>query len=309
MTSAAQQMAEREKRWAAMSSVVAAVALTSLKIVVGLMTNSLGILSEAAHSGLDLVAAIVTLFAVRVSDKPADQEHPYGHGKVENLSALFETFLLLATCGWIIYEGIERLVRKHAAVDASFWAFAVIAFSMVIDFSRSRVLFRAARKYNSQALEADALHFSTDIWSSGVVILGLVGIRMADVFPAHRGVLEKADSVAALGVAAIVTFVCMRLGKRTLQGLLDAAPAGLREKIKAEVEAVPGVMDCHKVRVRTSGPYLFVDAHVLVDGEQTLNEAHALTEVIEDTIRRLAPNADVTVHPEPSPRPGLTPPA
>jgi cation diffusion facilitator family transporter len=303
MSSAASQIAERDKRWAALSSVLAAIALTTFKVVVGLMTNSLGILSEAAHSGLDLVAAIVTLFAVRVSDKPADPEHPYGHGKVENLSALFETLLLLATCAWIIYEGVERLLVKHAAVDASFWAFAVILLSIVVDYSRSRVLFRAAKKYNSQALEADALHFSTDIWSSVVVFLGLVGVWLGGVFPEHAHLLDKADSIAALGVAAIVVFVCLRLGKRTLHGLLDTAPAGLREKIKESVEALPGVTDCHQIRVRTSGPYLFVDVHVLLDGRQTLTAAHALTEVIERTIEKLAPNADVTVHPEPQPPP------
>ena len=214
-----------------------------------------------------------------------------------------ETFLLLVTCAWIIYEGIERLIRKHAAVDASFWAFAVIVVSIMTDFSRSRVLFRAARKYNSQALEADALHFSTDIWSSAVVLPGLVGVRLAGSFPAYASVLEKADSVAALGVAAIVVFVCLRLGSRKIRGHLDTAPEGLREKIKESVEALPGVTDCHNVRVRTSGPYLFVDVHVLVDGEQTLNAAHAQTEVIEQTIQKLAPNADVTVHPEPSPPP------
>jgi len=292
---------EREKRWAALSSVLAAIGLTTLKIIVGLMTNSLGILSEAAHSGLDLVAAVVTLFAVRVSDRPADKEHTYGHGKVENLSALFETLLLLATCAWIIYEGVERLLRKHAAVNASFWAFAVIGLSIVVDFSRSRVLFRIARKYNSQALEADALHFSTDIWSSAVVLLGLVGVKLAAAFPAYRGLLEKADSIAALAVAAIVVFVSLRLGGRTIRGLIDTAPTGLRERIKERVERLPGVSDCHNVRVRTSGPYLFVDVHVLLDGAQTLHAAHALTEVIEETIQQLAPNADVTVHPEPGP--------
>jgi len=294
-------IAEQEKRRVALASVVGAVVLTTLKVVVGLATNSLGILSEAAHSGLDLVAAMITYFAVRVSDRPADREHPYGHGKVENLSALVETILLLATCVWIIYEANHRMTVKHADVDASFWAFAVMFVSIGIDFSRSRALSRAARKYNSQALEADALHFSTDIWSSMVVILGLLAVRMGGVFPSYGNVLGQADSVAALGVALIVIWVSLQLGRRTLQGLLDAAPVGLSDRIKEAVEALPDVTDCHRIRVRMSGPQLFVDVHVLVDGSNTLAQTHALTEVIEQTIEQVVPGADVTVHPEPRP--------
>ncbi|MCX5973528.1 MAG: cation diffusion facilitator family transporter, partial [Coprothermobacterota bacterium] len=145
------KIARREKVWAAGSSVFAAVLLTVMKLVVGLMTNSLGILAEAAHSGLDLVAAIVTLFAVQISDRPADREHHYGHGKVENISALFETLLLLITCAWIIYEAVQRLFYRPAAVDPSAWAFLTMGISIVVDISRSRMLYRVARKYNSQA--------------------------------------------------------------------------------------------------------------------------------------------------------------
>ena len=172
MTASAGSAAEREKRLVALSSVLAAIFLTSMKIVVGLLTHSLGILSEAAHSGLDLIAAAVTLFAVRLSDRPPDREHPYGHGKIENLSALVETLLLLATCVWIIYEAIDRLFFKSVHVEASIWSFIVMGTSIGIDVTRSRALMRTAKKHNSQALEADALHFSTDVWSSSVVIAG-----------------------------------------------------------------------------------------------------------------------------------------
>lgn len=290
--------AEREKTWAALTSVVAAVGLTSFKIVVGIATGSLGILAEAAHSGLDLVAALVTFLAVRLSGKPADQEHRYGHGKIENLSALFETFLLLLTCVWIIYEAINRLFFKEVMVEASVWAFIVMVVSIIIDFSRSRVLYRAARKHNSQALEADALHFSTDIWSSSVVILGLIGVLIARKVPGLQ-YLTKADAVAALGVALIVIYVSVKLGIRTIHGLLDTAPEGMEEKVKQVVEALPGVVDCHNIRMRYSGPYLFVDVHVLLEGGQTLEEAHALTEAIERAICQALPASDVTVHPEP----------
>jgi cation diffusion facilitator family transporter len=291
---------ERDKNKAALTSVLAAVGLTSFKIIVGLLTNSLGILAEAAHSALDLVAAVVTLIAVRLSGKPADQEHNYGHGKIENLSALFETFLLLVTCVWIIYESIQRLFFKTVEVDASFWAFLVMGVSIIVDYSRSRVLGRAARKYNSQALEADALHFSTDIWSSSVVILGLIGVRLANVFPT-LSFLSKADAVAALVVACIVVYVSLRLGKRTIEGLLDQSPQGLSEKIKQAVEEIPGITDCHQIRIRTSGPILFIDIHILADSKLSLEQAHLLTEQAEEAIRKLAPGSDVTVHPEPLP--------
>ncbi len=296
--------AAKEKNAAALSSVVAAVGLTTFKIVVGLMTNSLGILAEAAHSGLDLVAALVTLIAVRVSGRPADREHLYGHGKIENLSALFETLLLLVTCAWIIYESIQRLFFKPEKVEASFWAFLVMLTSIAIDYSRSRILCRAARKHNSQALEADALHFSTDIWSSSVVIAGLITLKLAEVLPG-LGFLDKADAVAALAVAMIVIYVSVKLGTRTIQGLLDQAPRGLAEQVEQAVEKIPGIQDCHQVRIRTAGPGLFVDLHILADSHQSLKDAHDLTVQVEETVKRLAPSADITVHAEPVSEPSL----
>jgi len=289
---------DREKRNAALISVAAAAFLTLLKIIVGFMTGSLGILAEAAHSGLDLVAAFVTLLAVRASGRPADHDHLYGHGKVENLSALFETLLLLLTCVWIIYEAIQRLMIKSVEVNASAWAFAVMIISVIVGIYNSRMLYRVAHKYNSQALEADALHFRTDIWSSWVVILGLVGVRLKDVFP-NLTFLSRADSIAALGVAVIVILVGYELGSRTIHALLDKAPAGIREDIKSKVESIPGVLDCHRIRVRPSGPDYFVDVHVLLDGNQSLDEAHALTETIETAIKEILPGSDATVHPEP----------
>src|SRR6266404_151206 len=160
-----------EKRTVATNSLLAALAITGLKIVVGITTGSLGIISEAAHSGLDLIAAAVKLFSVHVSDKPADADHQYGHGKVENFSAFIETGLLLLTCVWLVYESIRRLFFHSVEIEPSIAAVLVMLLSIVIDAWRSRALGRIATKYDSQALEADALHFSTDIWSSGVVIL------------------------------------------------------------------------------------------------------------------------------------------
>ncbi|WP_299027090.1 cation diffusion facilitator family transporter [uncultured Thermanaerothrix sp.] len=294
--------AENEKRAAALSSVVAAVGLTTFKIVVGISTGSLGILAEAAHSGLDLLAALMTFLAVRLSGKPADEQHLYGHGKIENLSALFETLLLLITCVWIIYEAVQRLFFRHVEIEVTAWAFLVMAVSIGVDFTRSRVLYRAARKHNSQALEADALHFSTDIWSSSVVILGLIGVKLAEQRPAW-GILRQADAIAALIVAMIVIYVSLQLGERAIQALLDAAPQGKVTAIKQAVERVPGVVDCHHVRIRYSGPQPFVDVHILVAPEMDFPAVHTLTEEVERTIQRFLPKADVTVHPEPAPSP------
>ena len=293
-------IAYKEKNQAAASSVLAAIGLTSLKVVVGVLTGSLGILAEAAHSALDLVAALMTWFAVRISGKPPDLDHLYGHGKVENLSALIETILLLATCVWVLYSAVTRLIQGRTEIDVTVWSFAVMAFSMIVDFSRSRMLSKAAKKHNSQALEADALHFSTDIWSSAVVIVGLIGVKLSEAHPALT-LLKNADAVSAICVAAIVFFVCGRLGMRTVQALLDAAPKGLNDQIKRVAESVPGIQDCHRVRARYSGAQLFVDAHVLVDGNQTLDQAHALTDAVEAAIERIAPGVDVTVHAEPAP--------
>jgi len=289
---------DREKQSAALTSLLAAVGLTALKIVVGIATGSLGILAEAAHSGLDLVAALLTFLAVRFSGRPPDSTHLYGHGKIENLSALAESALLLATCAWVVREAIHRLTTHRVEIEVTWWAFAVMFVSIAVDASRSRVLARVAKKYNSQALEADALHFQTDIWSSAVVALGLAAVKAGEWWP-RAGFLRNSDAVAALGVSALVVWVTFQLGKRTIDALLDSAPAGMEERIAAIVDAVPGVRNCHHIRMRHSGPTLFIDLHVLVDGRQTLAQAHSLTETIETAIQAIAPGADVTVHPEP----------
>jgi cation diffusion facilitator family transporter len=174
-----------------------------------------------------------------------------------------------------------------------------MAASIIIDATRSRILYKAARKYNSQALEADALHFSTDIWSSSVVILGLALLKLSELFP-KLSWLDKADSIAALGVALIVVYVSIELGYRTIMGLLDTAPKGSVEKVKLIAEKVPGVIDCHDVRIRSSGPQLFLDVHILTNGDQTLKRAHRLTEKVEAAIQAEYPEADIIVHPEPA---------
>jgi cation diffusion facilitator family transporter len=283
-----------EKRAVAGNSVLAAIAITALKIVVGVTTGSLGILSEAAHSGLDLIAAIITLFSVRVSDKPADVDHQYGHGKVENFSAFLETGLLLLTCVWILYEAAKRLFYQHVEIEPSAAAFLVMFISMGVDLWRSRALGRIALKYDSQALEADALHFSTDIWSSGVVILGLFLVWLGRTF--HVPWLQAADPVAALFVAGVVTWVSWRLARKTIDALLDAAPSGIRNKIIAAVSSVDGLLEVDRVRIRRAGNRYFADLSIGLARNVTFQHSEQVSDAVTDAVHKILPNADVIVH-------------
>jgi len=292
LTNAATMRAE--KRAVAGNSVLAAIAITSLKIVVGFTTGSLGILSEAAHSGLDLIAAIITFLSVRVSDKPADADHQYGHGKVENFSAFVETGLLLLTCLWIIYEAIERLFFRRVEIEPSVWAFAVMLASIAVDLWRSRVLGRIAQKYDSQALEADALHFSTDVWSSSVVILGLLLV----ILGRKLGIdwLRDADPVAALVVAGIVVHVSWRLARKTVDALLDAAPAGVRGQIIEAVARVEGVIEVDRVRIRRAGNRYFADLAVGLARTATFQHSGHVADLVAKAVHDVLPDADVTVN-------------
>ena len=291
---AIQKSMRSEKRSVAGSSVLAALVITFLKILVGFATGSLGILSEAAHSGLDLVAALITYFSVSVSDKPADADHQYGHGKVENFSAFIETFLLLMTCVWIIYEAQRRLLFKSVEIEPSVAAFAVMFLSIGIDFWRSRALGRIATKYDSQALEADALHFSTDIWSSSVVILGLALVAIGR----RAGIpwLRAADPIAALCVAGVVIWVSWRLARRTVDALLDAAPLGVRAGIINAVTGVEGVVEVDRVRIRRAGNRYFADLSVALPRVVTFQRSEQIVSNVTSAVQKLLPNADVMVH-------------
>ena len=286
-----------EKRSAAGNSVVAAVIITGLKVFVGVTTGSLGILSEAAHSGLDLIASLLTFFSVGVSDKPADADHQYGHGKVENFSAFVETGLLLLTCVWIIYEAALRLFFRRIDIEPSLAAFAVMLFSMGLDWWRSRVLGRIANKYDSQALEADALHFSTDIWSAGVVVLGLSLVLIGRTY--HVEWLRDSDPIAALFVAGVVVSVSWRLARRTIDALLDAAPPGVRSKIYDAVSRVDGVLEVDRVRIRRAGNRYFADLAIGVARTVTFQRSGQLASAVTDAVQRVLPDADVTVQPLP----------
>jgi len=281
----------KEKFRVALSSVIAAIFLTGTKLAVGLYTGSLGILSEAAHSALDLGAALMTLFAVRVSDRPADDEHHYGHGKIEGFSAFIEVILLLMTCGYIIYEAAHRIATGNIEIEVTPYAFGVIILSIIIDVSRSRALYRVAKKTNSQALEADALHFSSDIWSSAVVLVGLICYKFFGI--------KLADSIAALVVSVLVIVVSIRLAVRTIDVLLDKAPSQMRETIYSLIKNTDGISKIYKLRVRTTGNMVFSDMVVLVPSDLSIEEAHKISNHIEQKIRMAYPNSDVTIHMEP----------
>ena len=286
---------QSEKLSVARNSVFAAVCITGLKIVVGISTGSLGILSEALHSGLDLVAAVITFFSVRVSDKPADADHQYGHGKVENFSAFLETTLLLLTCAWIIWEAFKRLFFHSVEIEPSIAAFLVMVFSIVVDQWRSRALKRVADKYESQALSADALHFRTDIWSSSVVILGLALVWLGRTV--HIGWMRVADPLAALCVAALVISVSWRLARQTIDALLDAAPTGKRAEILDAVRRVDGVLEIERARIRKAGNRYFADLSIGLSRNVTFQRSEQMTHEVVDAVRRILPDADVMVHP------------
>ena len=274
-----------EKRAVALNSVYAAIGITVLKSLVGISTGSLGILSEAAHSGLDLVAAVITLMSVRVSDKPADAEHQYGHGKVENFSAFIETGLLLLTCAWIVYEAVKRLFYHHVHIEPSVAAFAVMFISIAVDTWRSRRLKRIADKWDSQALQADALHFSTDVWSSSVVILGLSLVLAGDYW--NIPWLQNADPIAALVVACVVVYVSWRLARQTIDALLDAAPAGVRARIMDEVSRVEGVLEVDRARIRRAGNRYFADLEIGMHRNVTFLKAEQLGQRVTEAVHRV----------------------
>src|SRR6266481_6007349 len=286
----------KEKKRAALLSVASALALVSLKTFLVLRTGSLGVLSEALHSGLDLIAAIITFLSVRVSDEPADERHPYGHGKFENFSAFVETGLLLLTALYIIYEAFSRLFFRSVHIEPSITAMVILFCALGIDLTRARALSRVSRKYSSDALEADALHFSTDVWSTIVVIAGIGLVWAGETW--NLPYLIYADALAGLAVAAVILWVGSQLGRRTVDALLDAAPEGLQQEIARTIARMDGVLDVDRVRVRRAGNRHFVDATVSVARTATLEQVHALSDAIERRIGEIVPS-DVMVHAEP----------
>jgi cation diffusion facilitator family transporter len=280
-----------QKEKVALGSIVASGVLTAGKAVVGFSTGSLAILSEAAHSLIDLGATVMTYFAVRISGKPADAEHHYGHGKVESISALAETALLFVLSGVVIWEATQRLFGGHPhVVEATVAAFVIIAVSIAIDFFRARLLYRVANETASEALEADALHFGSDMWSSIAVLFGLGGVAFG---------LQWADSAAAMVVAVFVCVAGWRLGRRTIDTLTDTAPEGAAEKLRSIAARVRGVVGVERVRARPVGDKLFVEINVAVSRTMPLDRVATLRDNIVRAIRTEMPRAEVSVSTEP----------
>ena len=280
-----------DKEKAALGSIAASALLTAAKAVVGVMTGSLAILSEAGHSLLDLAATVLTYAAVRVTGKPADAEHQYGHGKIESVAALAETALLFILAAGVAYEAVGRLLGEQAhAVEATPYAFAIIAVSIVVDFFRARTLERIAETTSSQALEADALHFSSDMWSSVAVLIGLGGVALGYAW---------ADSAAALIVAIFICIAGWRLGRRTIDTLTDTAPAGVSERVTAIARRVPGIVDVERVRARPAGAVLFIDLSVGVSRTSPLDRVTAIKDRLARAIRAQFPESETTITTEP----------
>ena len=286
----------QEKRGAALLSVLAIIFLTLVKASVAILSGSLGLLAEAAHSLMDLVAAGVTFFAVKISSRPADSSHTYGHGKYENLSALVEVVLLLVACAGIYYEAIQRLFFKTVPVQASIWSFVAMGIAVIVNIGLARRLSGVAKKHKSQALEAEALDFLNDIWSSSVVILGMGLILAAEKF--HIAWLAKADSVAGMVVATLIAISVLRLGRRAVGELMDEVPENLQDEIMLAAR-LPGVEEVQQVRVRRSGPQYFADLTLAVSRSTSSEHAHEITDQVEKAVQARLPGASVLVHIEP----------
>ena len=279
------------KEKVALGSIAASAGLTAAKAAVGLLTGSLAILSEAGHSLIDLSATVLTYFAVRLSGKPADREHQYGHGKVESVTALAETALLFLLTAVVIWEAAQRLIGAQThAVEATAAAFAIIAGSIVVDFFRARTLHRVAKETSSEALEADALHFGSDMWSSVAVLAGLGGIALG---------YSWADATAAIVVAVFIAVAAFRLGRRTIGTLTDTAPEGVSERVAAIARQVPGVVAVERVRARPAGAVLFVEMGVAVSRTLPLDRVSAIKDRLTREVRADMPHAEVTITTEP----------
>jgi cation diffusion facilitator family transporter len=282
-----------KKRTVAISLLAAAI-MSFLKLWAGLVSGSIGMLSEAVHSGLDLVASIITLASVTISDRPADEAHAYGHGKMENLAAFTETLLMIASVLWILTEAIERVIGHAAPLRLSIWPFVVLLLSMAVDFVRSRELGRVARQTQSQALEADALNYSMDIWSSVAVIGGLLTGAASQHW--HLRWLRLGDPLAAVVVSIIILKVCWRLARQTVEVLTDAAPIETRSRVTESLRQVPNVLGIERVRLRRSGNHYFADLTVGMPRNLSFQRTESIKEQVAGAVHRILPDADVVVN-------------
>jgi cation diffusion facilitator family transporter len=279
------------QRRTALISVAAAVALIALKLGAGLASHSLGLISEALHSGTDLVAALLTFFAVSVAVRPADVSHQYGHGKAEHLSALAEGAILVAASFFIAWRALTQLVGgRESHVDAAWYTFAVIAIVIAVDMSRTFVLWRASRQYRSAALSATAVHFASDLVGTIGVLVGLVLVRAG---------YTRADSAAGLFVAVLVLSAAARLMKRNVDVLMDRAPADAEDAARAAIADIQPPVSLERLRMRQAGPRQFMDVVITVPPGAAVGQGHAAADRVEAALNSALPGSDVVVHVEP----------
>lgn len=283
-----------QKRQVALHSMLAAGIMTLLKVAAGLLSGSLGVLSDAAHSGLDLAGATLTFFSVQVSDKPADEDHTYGHGKIENISAFCEAILMIVSCGWIIWEAIDRMLNHSTVLHHSIWPVLVLLTSIAVDYWRSKQLHAVAVRTGSAALATDAFHFASDIWST-VAVLGGLGASWAGE-RLGIGWLNYADPFAAILVSIMILRLTIILGRETIGVLMDEVPAETRLKLVREVEQVEGVMAVEQARVRRAGPGYFADLTLALPRRFTFEHTGELVQAATDAVHRALPTADVVIH-------------
>lgn len=283
-----------QKRRVALQSMLAATAMTILKLVAGLVSGSLGVLSDAAHSGLDLAGAALTFFSVRVSDKPADEDHTYGHGKFENLSSFGEAALMIVSCAWIIWEAMQRIVHDRIELHHSAWPIAVILASIAVDFWRSRELRKVAVRTGSPALATDAFHFASDIWASLAVLAGFALSWLGIAF--HVEWMRFADPFAAVIVSLMILRITARLTRETVSVLMDEIPAETRRRILHEVQQVEGVLAVEQARVRRSGPDYFADLTLAFPRRYTFEHTSELVRAATEAVHNVLPTADVVIH-------------
>src|SRR5215204_4236251 len=279
------------QRRTALISVAAAAALIALKLVPGLATNSLGLISEALHSGTDLVAALLTFFAIGVAARPADRAHAYGHGKAEHLAALAEAGFLVAASVFIIWRAVSHILgRTEPTVQATWYALAVIGAVIVIDASRTLVSVRTSQRYRSAALQSNALHFASDLVGSVAVLIGLVFVRAG---------FDDADSAAALFVAVLVVVAAARLIRRNVDVLMDRAPADAYEAAQSAISGIEPPVQLRRLRIRQAAGRHFADVVIGVAADAAVGQGHAAADAVEDAIERALPETDVVVHVEP----------
>lgn len=276
----------------ALVSVVAAAFLVAVKLIAGLLSGSLGLVAEAVHSGTDLVAALLTFLALRVAGRPADSDHPYGHGKAEHLAALAEASFLVLASAFIAVQALLRLTGgSEGEVDASWWTIAVIGVVLVVDVSRTVVSHRGARRHGSPALAANALHFASDFVGTLAVLIGLLVVRAGE---------PAADSIAALVVAVLVVLAAMRLMRRNVNVLMDQTPVEAEATARAAIAGAEPTAELRRLRVRSAAGRHFVEATLGYRADAALAEGHAVADSVEEAVRAALPDSDVVVHVEPA---------